>query len=84
MRARRTLGNAYLSMVSEGARSPAENAAAKKKPPSGTLERVGVIEHGRTRQTIRRCYVSHLRSHQHSARNRKVAPLSRQAPPHLL
>ena len=82
--ARRTLGNAYLSMVSEGARSPARIAAAKKEPPSGTLERVGVIEHGRPRQTIRRCYASHLRSHQHSTQNRNLGPLSRQAPPHLL
>ena len=60
--ARRTLGNAYLSMVSEGARSPARIAAAKKEPPSGTHGRVGVFERGRPRKTIRRCYVLALRT----------------------
>ena len=34
---RRTLRNAYLSMVSEGARSPAENAAAEKGDPPGRM-----------------------------------------------
>ena len=62
MRARRTLRNAYLSMVSEGARSPAENAAAEKRGPSGTHCRVGVIEHGRPRSDL-----SQAPTHNHHA-----------------
>ena len=53
--ARRTLGNAYLSMVSEGDRSPPVAAAAKKEPPSAKRGRVVVCEHGRTRKTTVRC-----------------------------
>ena len=60
--ARRTLGNAFLSMVSEGGRSPAVSAAAKKEPPSAKHERVGVCEHGRTHKTTVRCYVPALQT----------------------
>ena len=55
--ARRTLGNAYLCMVSERDRSPAVFAVAKKEPPSATHESLVVCEHGRTHKTIVRCYV---------------------------
>ena len=60
--ARRTLGNAYLSMVSEGDRSPPVTAAAKKEAPSGTHGRGVVCEQGRTRKTTVRCYVFALES----------------------
>ena len=53
--ARRTLGNAYLCMVSEGDRSPPVAAAVKKEPPSATHGSLVVIEHGRTRKTAVRC-----------------------------
>ncbi len=59
---RRTLRNAYLSMVSEGAYSPAGSAAAKKEPPSGTHESLGLLEHGRPRKSIRRWYVLAMRT----------------------
>ena len=49
--ARRTLGNAYLCMVSEGDRSHPVAAAVKKEPPSATHGSLVVIEHGRTRKT---------------------------------
>ena len=49
--ARRTLGNAYLCMVSEGDRSPPVAAAVKKEPPSATHGSLVVIEHGRTHKT---------------------------------
>ena len=54
-KARRTLGNAYLSTVSEGDRTPPVAAAAKKEPPSAKRGRVVVCEHGRTRKTTVRC-----------------------------
>ena len=53
--ARRTLGNAYLCMVSEGDRSLPVPAAVKKEPPSATHGSLVVIEHGRTRKTAVRC-----------------------------
>ena len=60
--ARRTLGNAYLSMVSEGDRSPPVPAEAKKEPPSATHGSLVVCEQGRTRKTIVRCYAFALES----------------------
>ena len=53
--ARRTLGYAYLCMVSEGDRSPPVAAAVKKEPPSATHGSLVVIEHGRTHETTIRC-----------------------------
>ena len=53
--ARRTLGNVYLCMVSEGDRSHPVPAAVKKEPPSATHGSLVVIEHGRTRKTAVRC-----------------------------
>ena len=53
-RARRTLQNTYLCMLSEGARAPAGAAAAKKEAPSGTHESLGLFEHGRPRKFARR------------------------------
>ena len=53
--ARRTLGNAYLCMVSEGDRSLPVPAAVKKEPPSATHGSLVVIEHGRTRKTAVKC-----------------------------
>ena len=53
--ARRTLGNAYLCMVSEGDRSPPVAAAVKKEPPSATHGSLVVIEHGRRHKTTIRC-----------------------------
>ena len=60
--ARRILRNAYLSMVSEGAHSPAGGAAAKKEPPSGTHGSLCLFEHGRPRKSIRRWYVFAMRT----------------------
>ena len=60
--ARRTFKNAYLSMGSEGDRSPPVTAAAKKEAPSGTHGRGVVCEQGRTHKTIVRCYVFALES----------------------
>ena len=51
MAALRTFKNAYLSMVFKGDRAPAGAAAAKKGPPSGTHESLGVLEHVRTHET---------------------------------
>ena len=60
--ARRTFRNAYLCMVSEGARSPAENAAAKKGGPSGTHGSLCLFDHGRPRKFIRRYCVFAMRT----------------------
>ena len=49
-------------MVSEGARSPAGSAAAKKEPPSATHGSLVVIEHRRTHETIVRCSLFALQS----------------------
>ena len=53
--ARRTLGNVYLCMVSEGDRSHPVSAAVKKEPTSATHGSLIVIAHGRTRKTAVTC-----------------------------
>ena len=50
--ARRTLRNAYLSMVFKGARAPAGAAAAKKGAPAGTHEREALFEHARPHKSL--------------------------------
>ena len=60
--ARRTGKNAYLPMVSKGARSPAGSAAVKKEPPSATHGSLVVIEHRRTHETTVRCSLFALKS----------------------
>ena len=64
-------------MVSEGARSPAVTAAAKKEPPSAKHERVCVFEHGRPRNFIGRCYVLALQTHTGSRAKSPRAPVFR-------
>ena len=61
--ARRTLGNAYLCMVSESDRSPPVAAAVKKEPPSATHGSLVVIEHGRTHKTTIKYTLFALETH---------------------
>ena len=60
--ARSTFENAYPSTLFKGALSPAENAAAKKRGPSGTHGSLCLFEHGRPRKFIRRYCVFAMRT----------------------
>ena len=77
--ARRTLGNAYLCMVSESDRSPPVAAAVKKEPPSATHGSLVVIEHGQTRKTTIRCPLFPLETRTPSLKNHHPDPFFAQS-----
>ena len=75
---RRTLKSAYLSLVWGGALPPAVTATAKKRPPSGTQERLCLLEEVAPSKTTIVFALSHLRFRKPSTQIDNSGPFLRQ------